>query len=259
MAREAFTVGDHDPVRGLAEHCAQGMDLRGRAAAARGSVGFVRNEDHARRHFPPRDAGADLRLPHQHLHHPADVADIQPSPVEGAIRGHGRDHVADRPQATLRRRVRTLDDQGRGAHPHDQAMTPPIEGNGRLLDRVVGGGGAAGEEACPEPLDQVVRRNIVRRDDDDAAAASRADPILRHGHRLRRAGAGGVDLRVRAPRADQLGELRVSHRERPEEKTPVEEIRLAGHGPVQFGDAPVEFPRHDRLAIRIFDAIPQAA
>jgi hypothetical protein len=48
--------------------------------------------------------------------------------------------------------------------------------------------------------------------DDHAAAAAGADPVLGQARRPGRRRARGVDLRVRAARADQLGELRVAHR-----------------------------------------------
>ena len=44
------------------------------------------------------------------------------------------------------------------------------------------------------------------------------------GDGLRRARARGVDLRVRPARADQLGELRVAHREHPEQEAAVERV-----------------------------------
>ena len=47
----------------------------------------------------------------------------------------------------------------------------------------------------------------------------------RQGDRLRGARAGRVDLGVRAARADQLGELRVTHRQHPEQEAAVELVR----------------------------------
>ena len=72
-----------------------------------------------------------------------------------------------------------LHHQRRGAHPHDHAVPPAVEGNRGFLDDVVGRGGAAGQEAGAEPFDQVVRSDVVGRDDDHAAAAAGADPVLR--------------------------------------------------------------------------------
>ena len=71
-------------------------------------------------------------------------------------------------------------------------------GSGGVLDRVVGGGGAGGEEADADPLASGVAGDVVGGDHDDAAAAAGADPVLGQRERLGRARAGRVDLRVRA-------------------------------------------------------------
>ena len=59
---EALGVGDHDLIGGVAEDAAQRVDLRGGAAAARGCVGFVGDEDRLRRDLAPRNAAVRFRL-----------------------------------------------------------------------------------------------------------------------------------------------------------------------------------------------------
>ena len=51
MAGEALGIGDYDLVRVFAEDMTQRVDLRRSAAASRGRVGFVRNENRLRRHL----------------------------------------------------------------------------------------------------------------------------------------------------------------------------------------------------------------
>ena len=71
-----------------------------------------------------------------------------------------------------------------------------------------------------------VRGGVVGGHDQHPAAAPGADPVLGERDRLRGARAGGVDLGVRPARPDQLGELRVAHREDAEEEPAVEGVRL---------------------------------
>ena len=151
---------------------------------------------------------------------------IESGTVEGAV---GRDlaqHFADGMNAAFTRGFSALDHQRRGAHAHNQAVTALVEWSGGFFDHFVRGCRSARQEARAEPFDHVVGGDIVGRDDDDALAAAGANPVLRQRNRLRRGRAGGVDLRVGTARADVLGELRVPHRQSPEEEAPVEDIWL---------------------------------
>ena len=170
------------------------------------------------RRIPPRRLG----LPDHFLHHVVDVVDVEARAVEGAVRGDRAQHLADRPESALFGGLRALQHHRRRTHPHDHAVPPAVERNGGFFHDIVGRRRAAGQEPGAEPLDQVVGRDVVRRDDDHPAAAPGADPVLRQSDRLGGARARRIDLRVRAPCADQLGELRVPHGEHPEQETAVE-------------------------------------
>ena len=91
-----------------------------------------------------------------------------------------------------------------------------------------------------QPFDQMVGGDVVGRDDDYAAATPGTNPVLRQRHRLGGARAGGVDLRVGTARADEFGELRMSHGQDSEQEPPVEDIRLFLDGGAQLVDAPVD-------------------
>ncbi len=69
--------------------------------------------------------------------------------------------------------------------------------------------------------------NIVGGDHDHPPGAPVADPVFGQPNGLRGARAGGVDLGIGSSRANVLGELRVTHSEHAEEKTPVKLVRLA--------------------------------
>ena len=92
-----------------------------------------------------------------------------------------------------------------------------------------------------------VRGGVVGGHDQHAAAAPGADPVLGERDRLRGARAGGVDLRVRPPRPDQLGELRVAHREDAEEEPAVEGVRLLLERALEVVNAPLDLVEHHRI------------
>ena len=184
------------------------------------------------------DAAA-LGLHDDPLHHLGDVVDVEAGAVEGTVRRHGAEHLADRLQATLARGFRGLDDERRGAHPDDHAVPAPVERGGGVLDRVVGRRCSGGQEARGDPGQQVVGGDVVSTDDDDPPAAAGPDPVLGERQRLGGAGAGGVDLRVGAAGADDLRELRVPHGQAAEQEPPVEGERLDLEQVSQLGDAAV--------------------
>ena len=76
--------------------------------------------------------------------------------------------------------------------PDQRAVPSAVEGQGGLLDLVVGGGGARGQEAGADPSQQAVAGHVVGADHDHAAAAAGADPVLGQGDRL-----GGARRRPR--------------------------------------------------------------
>ena len=95
----------------------------------------------------------------------------------GAVGGDRAEHFADGLEAAFPRRFQAFDDEGRGAHPDDQAVTAAVERGCRLFDDLVGGGGAGGQEAGAEPAHQVLRGDVVGRDHDHAAAAAGLNPV----------------------------------------------------------------------------------
>ena len=114
-----------------------------------------------------------------------------------------------------------LHDERRGAHADDHPVAALVERQRRLLDHLVGRGGARREEARADPVHQC-RGGVVGGDDHDPPAAPGADPVLGERDRLGGARARRVDLRVRPARADELGELRVAHRQHAEQEAAVE-------------------------------------
>ena len=95
VAGESLGVGDHDGTRSVAEHPAQGVDLRCRGAATSRSVGLVGDEHRLGGDLCTVDP-AGLRGGDQALHDLADVVHVEAGAVEGAVRGDGREHLADR-------------------------------------------------------------------------------------------------------------------------------------------------------------------
>ena len=235
---EALGVGDHDRVGPGAERRTQRVDLRGGTAAAGGGIGLVRDED--RRvcdvvaiHTAP------LGLGDHGLHHLGDVVDVEPGAVEGAVRGDRPEHLTDGLQPTLSRGLGGLDDERRRAHSDDHPVTATVERDRGLLDRLVGRRGAGGQEACRDPRQELVAGHVVRGHHDDPPAAPGPDPVLGQRQCLGGARARRVDLGVRAPGPDDLGELRVTHGQAPEEEPSVERERLGLQQATQLGDPTV--------------------
>ncbi len=245
----ALRVRDDDVVGGLAEDPAQRVDLRRGAPAAGRRVGLVRDEhglggDHAARDAARLGLGDDL------LHHLADVLDVEPRAVERAVRGDRAEHLADRRDPALAGGARRLDDERGGAHPEQHAVAALVERERSLLDDLVGGRGPGGEEARADPRQHLVGGRVVGGDHDHPRATARADPVLGEGDRLRRARARRVDLRVRAAGADELGELRVPHREDAEQEAPVERVLVLGELEPQVVDPALDLDARDRVALR---------
>ncbi len=166
--------------------------------------------------------------------------DVQPRAVEGAVGGLAAQQLDDAAHAALAHGVLALDHQGAGAHAQDRAVAAAVEGQRGLVHPVVGGRGAQGQEARADPLHQVVAGHVVAAQHDHPAAAAVADPVLGQGHALGRAGAGCVDVGVRAARADVLGELAVAHGQDAEDEAAVEVVGLALHLLAQVADAAVD-------------------
>ena len=227
VAGEALGIGDDDAVGRLAEGVAQGHDFgRGAAAAGRGER-LVRHEDGLRSDGVTVEAEAALGGRHQALHDQRDVVDVQPRAVEGAVARLAAQQLNDAAHAALAHGVLAFHDEGARAHAHDRAVAALVEGQGGLGHLVFRRRRAHGQEARADPLQEVVAGHVVRADDDHAAAPAAADPVLGNGDALGRAGAGGVDLRVGAARADVLGELAVAHGQDAEQEAAVERVRLA--------------------------------
>ena len=115
------------------------MDLRRGAAATRGRVGFVGNENHLRRYLVACNATARFDLGHQVLHHLADVLDIEPSAMKRAIGGHRAQHFAYRLDSAFPRGIQALHHECGGAHAHNHAVPAAVEGNSGVFDLFIGG------------------------------------------------------------------------------------------------------------------------
>ena len=121
VAGEPLGVGHHHLIGRGAEDPAQGVHLGGGAPAAGGRVGLVRDEHRGRCHLLPHGA-ACLGLGDHRLHDVADVVDVEPGPVEGAVGGDRAEHLADRPDAAL---------AGRGRRSRRRARPRPCRGSSR--------------------------------------------------------------------------------------------------------------------------------
>ncbi|MCG3121496.1 MAG: hypothetical protein ALAOOOJD_04614 [bacterium] len=229
MAGVAFGISDDNLIGGVTKHRAQCIHFRRGAAAARRCIRFVRNKHGLSRNLITIDAPLCFRLGNQLLHHLANVIDIKTAAVKSAVGGNRAEHVANGLNAAFARRLRTFNDQRRSAHADDQAVAPAVERRRGLFNNFIRGRGAGSEKTGAKPLHQIIGSHVVGRDDDHAAAAAALNPILRERNRLRRAGTGAIDLRVRPARADVFGKLRMSHRQHAEQKTAIKMIRFLFH------------------------------
>ena len=162
--------------------------------------------------------------------------------MEGAVGGHGAEHLADRARCRAR---------GRPARSRRRSAAAPMPriipwrrwSNGSAASSTPSSVAAAPEARKPAPIQsqQLVGGDVVGGDDHHAAAAAGADPVLGERDGLGGAGAGRVDLRVRPAGADELGELRVAHRQHAEQEAAVELVGVAARSScLQVVDAPVE-------------------
>ncbi len=258
MTRLPFCVRNDDLVGSVTEDTAQSVDLGRGTASARGRVGLVRNEDGMGRNLLAGNAMKRFGLGHQVFHHLADVLHIEARAVEGAVRGNCAEYFADGLNSPFPRGFGTFDDQAGGAHADDQAVAAAVKGSGGFFYYFVGGRGPAGKETGAEPFDGVVGGDVVGRDDDHAAAAAGTDPVFGQRHRLRGAGAGGIDLRVGATGADELGELGVAHGKSAEEEAAIEDVGLFLDGIAEVFGTAFDFLFEDGIAIAFRASSKQA-
>jgi hypothetical protein len=181
-----------------------------------------------------------LCLADQRLHGVGDVLDVQPGAVEGAVERDRGQHLADRLDAALAGRLGRLDDERGCAHADDHPVAAAVERGGSVLDAASVAAAPRGEEARADPGQQDVGGHVVGGHHDDPAAPAGPDPVLGDRHGLGRAGAGGVDLGVRPAGADELGELRVAHRQGAEDEPAVEGEGFDLEQVTQVGDPPVD-------------------
>ena len=115
---------------------------------------------------------------------------------------------------------------------------------------------AAPEARKPEPIqrEQLVGGHVIGRDDDHPARTTGADPVLRQRDRLGGACARRVDLGVRAPGTNQLGELGVAHREHAEEEATIELVRLVGDLEIELVDAALDLGEGGAGAVLVAQA-----
>ncbi len=165
------------------------------------------------------------------------MVDIQPRAVERAVGGFAAQQLDDAAYPALAGGVLALDDERTRAHAEQRAVATAVERQRGFIDLVVGGRGACRQEAGADPTHQVLAGHIVGANHDHAAAAPVANPVLRQRHSLGSAGAGGVDVRVGAARADVLGELAVSHRQDAEDEAAVKLVGMLLQLFLQLTDA----------------------
>ena len=165
-----------------------------------------------------------------------DVLRDEPRRVLGAVRDARLEQVSDRLDAARFGEAGGFEDHRQGAHPHDDAVTSPVEREGGVGDVRFGRRGAGCEEAGTDPLEQLVAAHVVSAKDHDALAAAGADPVLRQRHRRRGRRTGVVDLRVRSARADVLRETRVRDPEHFQQEAMVELVIRVGVGARHFLD-----------------------
>ena len=173
----------------------------------------------------------------------ADVLDVEPGAVESAVRGDRAEDFADRLQPAFPGRLGGLHHEGRRPHAEDHPVPAPVERCGGLLHDVVCGGRPGRQESRRQPGQQRIGAGVVGGHHDHPATAAGPDPVLGERGRLGGARARGIDLRVRPARADDLGELRMAHRQAPEYEAPVEHVRVGLDGVAQLVDAPVSLRR----------------
>ena len=208
-----------------------------RARACRSRARRTRSRARSRRAATPRASAWRDDV----LHHAADVRRrraAMPWKAQLAVTAPSTSQIGR--DAALARGRGALDDDAGRAHAEDHPVAAPVERQRGLLDDLVGGRGAGGQEARAEPPQQRVGGHVVGGHDHDAPAAARADPVLGDRDGLRRARARGVDLRVRPARADQLGELGVAHGEHAEQEAAVEVVRLRLEVALELVDAAVD-------------------
>ena len=243
VAGVALGIGDHDLAGLVAKGAAQGMDLGRCAPAARGGVGLVRDKHRVRRDLVAADAKACFGLPDDAIHDRADVIDVEPRAVVGAVGDLAGQHLADAAHAALAHGILGLDDDRSGAHADDRAVAATVKGQSRLVQALLGRRRSGGEQARSDPAHQVIAGHVVAGDDDHAPAAAGADPVFGHGDGVRGGGAGGIDVRVGAARADVLGKLGVAHRQDAEDKAAVKVIVEAQDLVFEARDAAIEIGR----------------
>ena len=241
VARIALGVADDDLIRRSVEDMAQRVDLGLRTPSPRRGVGLVRDENGLGSDVIPVDAPLLLGPRDQVFHHMLDVRHVEACTMEGAVGGHRTQDLGDRPHTALAHRLGTLYHDRRSPHTYDHAMAATIKRKRGLLDHLVSGSGSCGQEARPDPVQQVVRRDVVRGDNDDAAAPSGTNPVFGQAHGLRRRCTGGVDLCIRPTRPDVFGKLRMRHRQDPKQQLTFQVIGLLVKPCLQLMDTPVDF------------------
>ena len=178
--------------------------------------------------------------------------------MEGAVGSDRAQHFADRLNAALSGGVGALD---------DEARRRPCRRSGRGGDdRTAVAASSTTSSVAAAPLARkpapnhsirMVGSHVVGRNDDHAAATSGIDPVLRQRHGLCSAGAGRVDLRVGAARADEFRKLRMPHGQGSQQEAAIEYVgsfSIASRSP-RCG---ARFPARGRVAISFRDRGTQA-
>src|SRR5579864_3955290 len=144
--------------------------------------------------------------------------------MKSTVSRRGAQQFTDRLDTPLSDCIGALHDQARRSHANNQSMAETVKRSRCFLNYLIGGCRAAGQESRAKPPNQMIGGDIVGGDDDHTATTPTLDPVLCQRHSLRGARASRVQLRVRAAGSNELGELRVSHRQGPQQESPVENV-----------------------------------
>ena len=228
VAGEALGVGHHNLVGVGAKSAPECIDFGGCRPATRRRIGLVAHEECTLGHLAWGDSIALAGLFDQGGELPRDVLDVQSGSVEGRVDESGSQQFSNRGDSTLLRGLGCLEDESDGAHANDHAVATSIKGEGCLGDFLGCGRCTRCQEACTDPLHEVVRRRVVCAKNDDPFAASESNPVLCQRDALSRGCAGCIHLGVGSSCTDELSELRMTHGQNLEEKASIKVSFLSG-------------------------------
>ena len=176
----------------------------GRSASG-GGVGFMRHEHHVRGQGFSVQAQA-LRGPiHQAGGLLRDVLGLEAHGVVAAVCEQGFHDARHGPHTPAPGHVGSLHEQSRGSSGQDHSVASPAEGDGRLVQFLLGGGRTHGQESAADPGHELVGEHVFHTDDQDPFGPAQSDPVLGQRHRGGGGGTGRVHEEVGTVDAEQLG------------------------------------------------------